>query len=396
MPNPDDPPQGATVGAHPIVILLVDDQKMVGEAVRRMLEPEKDIQFFYCQDPSRAIEAIHKNRPTTLLLDLVMPEIDGLTLLKFIRADKQGRDIPTVVLSSKEEAIVKAEAFALGANDYLVKLPDRIELLARIRYHSRAYIAFLQRDEAMRQLRMELKEAADYVMSLLPMPLKEGPVLASWRFVPSTSLGGDAFGYHRLDEDRMAIYLLDVCGHGVGAALLSVTVLNILRSQSLPGADFTRPAAVLQALNAHFQMEDHHGLYFTIWYGVYERSTQRIVYASGGHPPALFFPEDPSGPGEAHALMTKNMGIGIMPDTVFSQAVFEMGGGGRLYVFSDGVYEVSTPEGAIWSLKDFTGFMTASAKDPRGRMDALLHKVREVQRSESLPDDFSIVELVFP
>jgi PAS domain S-box-containing protein len=133
---------------HPITVLLVDDQPLIGEAVRRMLATEEDILFHYCSDPFQAIQQATETAPTVILQDLVMPEIDGLLLLRFFRANAATRDIPMIVLSAKEEAQLKAEAFAAGANDYLVKLPDAVELIARIRYHSKAYINLLQRDEA--------------------------------------------------------------------------------------------------------------------------------------------------------------------------------------------------------------------------------------------------------
>ena len=138
--------------SHHITVLLVDDQNIVGETVRRMLAPERDIDFHYCQDPTKAIKTANRIHPTVILQDLVMPEIDGLTLVRYYRANPETRHVPLIVLSSKEEALTKAEAFALGANDYLVKLPDRLEIIARIRYHSTAYINYLQRKEAQVQL----------------------------------------------------------------------------------------------------------------------------------------------------------------------------------------------------------------------------------------------------
>lgn len=139
-------------GKHKISVLLVDDQALIGETVRRMLATESDMDFTYCQDPTQAIRLAQKVRPTVILQDLVMPEIDGLTLVRYFRASPETREVPLIVLSSKEEAVTKAEAFALGANDYLVKLPDRIELIARIRYHSGGYIHLLERNEAYRHL----------------------------------------------------------------------------------------------------------------------------------------------------------------------------------------------------------------------------------------------------
>src|SRR5688572_142292 len=231
-----------------VVVLLIDDQPIVGHAVKEMLRGESNIQFHFCSEPLKALEQARQLSPTVILQDLVMPDIDGLTLLKFFRANESTREVPMIVLSSKEEPTTKAQAFALGANDYLVKLPDKVELIARIRHHSQGYVAQLQRNEAYRrlaesekQLASEVAEAAKYVTSLLPTKLEEGPVRIDWRFVPSTQLGGDAFGYHWLDEKRLAFYLLDVSGHGVGASLLAVTVLNILSHQTLANTDFGDP-----------------------------------------------------------------------------------------------------------------------------------------------------------
>ena len=122
-----------TLTQYEIRVLLIDDQAIVGETVRRMLAPETDIVFRFCQDPTQAIPLAAEWSPTVILQDLVMPEVDGLALVRYFRVHPKLKDIPLIVLSSKEEAVTKAEAFALGANDYLVKLPDRIELVARIR-----------------------------------------------------------------------------------------------------------------------------------------------------------------------------------------------------------------------------------------------------------------------
>ncbi len=141
-----------TLTQHRVTVLLVDDQAMIGEAVRRMLVDEEDIDFHYCGDAALAIKAANQISPTVILQDLVMPEMDGQTLVRYFRANQGTRDVPLIVLSSKEEPHTKAEAFALGANDYMVKLPDRLEVIARIRYHSKGYINLLERNEAFNAL----------------------------------------------------------------------------------------------------------------------------------------------------------------------------------------------------------------------------------------------------
>jgi two-component system chemotaxis family response regulator WspR len=152
--NEDRKPENDAVAEHNdrCVVLLVDDQAIVAEAIRRMLVSEKDIDLHYCNDPKLAIETAAKVAPTVILQDLVMPDIDGMMLVRFFRGHQATRSVPIIVLSSKEAALDKSEAFSNGASDYLVKLPDRIELIARIRAHSRSYLAQMQRDEAYRVL----------------------------------------------------------------------------------------------------------------------------------------------------------------------------------------------------------------------------------------------------
>jgi adenylate cyclase len=125
---------------------------MIGEAVRRMLADAPDVEFHYCADPTQALATAERVAPTVILQDLVMPQLDGLLLVRFFRANPKTREVPLIVLSTKEDPAVKAEAFARGANDYLVKLPDARELVARVRYHSRGYIAMLERAETFNAL----------------------------------------------------------------------------------------------------------------------------------------------------------------------------------------------------------------------------------------------------
>ncbi|MGF6088084.1 diguanylate cyclase [Pseudomonas sp. 18173] len=143
------------------MVLLVDDQAMIGEAVRRGLSNEENIDFHFCADPHQAIAHAVRIKPTVILQDLVMPGLDGLSLVREYRNHPATKDIPIIVLSTKEDPLIKSAAFAAGANDYLVKLPDTIELVARIRYHSRSYMTLLQRDAAYRALRVSQQQLLD-------------------------------------------------------------------------------------------------------------------------------------------------------------------------------------------------------------------------------------------
>ena len=144
---------GKTESEYLMMVLLIDDQQMVGEAVRRALANQPHMNFHHSAQPLDAIPLAKELKPTVILLDLVMPGVDGLDVVRRLRQDAATANIPIIVLSTKEEPAVKSEAFSAGANDYLVKLPDRLELIARVRYHSKAYLNQLQRDDAYRALR---------------------------------------------------------------------------------------------------------------------------------------------------------------------------------------------------------------------------------------------------
>lgn len=150
-----------TANENSAMVLLVDDQAMIGEAVRRGLASESNIDFHFCADPHQAVAQAMRIKPTVILQDLIMPGLDGLSLVREYRSNPQTQDIPIIVLSTKEDPLVKSAAFAAGANDYLVKLPDTIELVARILYHSRSYLTLLQRDEAYRALRVSQQQLLD-------------------------------------------------------------------------------------------------------------------------------------------------------------------------------------------------------------------------------------------
>ncbi|WP_321822197.1 MULTISPECIES: diguanylate cyclase [unclassified Burkholderia] len=158
----------------PVMVLLVDDQTIVAQAVRRALADEDRIDFHYCSRSDDALATAIETRPTVILQDLVMPGTDGLSLVKAYRTNPVIRDVPIIVLSTKEEPVIKSAAFAAGANDYLVKLPDRIELVARIRYHSRSYVNLLQRDEAYRALRQSQQQLLEANLELRRLTHSDG------------------------------------------------------------------------------------------------------------------------------------------------------------------------------------------------------------------------------
>ena len=227
--------------------------------------------------------------------------------------------------------------------------------------------------------------------SLLSEPI-DGAVSTRWSFIPSASLGGDSFGYHWIDDDRFALYLLDVCGHGVGPALLSISVINLVRSGTRDPEILADPAAMTARLNDAFQMSDHGGMFFTLFYGVYDRRDRSLTWCGGGHPPSLLLSPE----GDARWLDSQNMVIGAIPGMEPEVDSIEVRPGDRLFVFSDGVFELKLPDGAgMWPMESFTEFMSQPLAAGEDRIESLAALGRSLTKRDDFDDDFSIIEVAF-
>lgn len=259
----------------------------------------------------------------------------------------------------------------------------------QIRYERRDPREVAQEEE----LAADLRRAADYVRAILPPPIAEGPVRADWWFVPSSQLGGDAFGYQFLDDDSFAGFVLDVSGHGIGSAIHAANVANALRRRALPGVDFHDPAQVAAGLNAVFPMEEHNELMLTLWYFVYDVPTRTLRYCSAGHHASyLAMP----GVVEPVPLSTRGSAIGMLPMGRWTVATAAIPPGGRLYVFSDGAFEIIDASGREWGIEDLRRLIAGPAEpgpmEPRRIWDA----VRAAVRPGPLDDDFSVLVVTFP
>ena len=195
--------------------------------------------------------------------------------------------------------------------------------------------------DARQALADELQEASVYVRSLVPEPFAGERASVDWHFEACGALGGDVLGYHWLDSNRLAFYLVDVMGHGVGAALLASSVQTALRRQTLPGVDYGDPAAVVAALDAAFPSQLHGGKFFSGWYGVLDAADGTLAYANAGHPPGLVR----RGDGALVELHSTHSVIGVGAAGHSPSGNTRLARGDRLLLYSDAVTEARNPAG---------------------------------------------------
>ncbi|HSZ55137.1 MAG TPA: SpoIIE family protein phosphatase [Tepidisphaeraceae bacterium] len=243
-------------------------------------------------------------------------------------------------------------------------------------------------DERMRE---EFAAGAKYVLSCIPAPI-DGPVSIDWRYIPSSSLGGDTIGYHWIDDNHLALYLVDVTGHGLDSALLSVSITDVLRSGSLTGTDMRRPDQVLATLNDAFPGDQHGDKFFTIWYGVYERSSATLTWSGGGHHPSILL-----APGARDPILLSSGGMmmGVARGLEYPAASCQVPPEARLLIFSDGIFEIVHDGNVVWTLGECIEYLATQNSHGGAGMDELLAHVRALRGSHELQDDFSILVACF-
>ncbi|MCE0483569.1 MAG: SpoIIE family protein phosphatase [Methylacidiphilales bacterium] len=377
-------------------LLIVDHDRLSRDILSRNLQREGytvEIE----PDGNHALARLGEGNFDMVLWEVELPGLKGLEMLKRVKSDSALRHLPIVLLSEQKDTDTVIRCIEAGADDYLPKPFNPALLKARIRGclerknlrdQEQRLLATIKTQQD--RLDAELAEAAEYLRSLLPPPTAE-PLAIDWRFIPSSEVGGDAFGYHWIDDDHFAVYLLDVCGHGVGAALLSVTVLNVLRSGALQGTDPRLPDAVLGAVNRAFPMEEQHDRYFTLWYGVYQRSTRKMTYGSGGHPPALLLPPA----GEPTKLAAKGMMIGGMPNSRYVTQSCEIPPGSRFFLFCDGAYEITRPDGKVFTFDEFTQLLAKIPANAPVNLDIIVDEIKTIRGPFPLEDDLSLISIQF-
>lgn len=390
---------GDDEAAMPGRILVVDDNAGNRDMLARQLERQGHT-VAAADDGREALERLRAEAFDLVLLDMMMPVLDGYGTLLEIKKDPALQHLPVIMISALDELGSVVRCIERGAEDYLPKPFNPTLLRARIgaglekkrfRDQERQYVRTIEETQA--RLKAELDEAERYVRSILPPPLADGPVRTDWRLIPSTELGGDSFGYHWIDGEHLALYLLDVCGHGVGAALLSVTAINVLRNAALPGVDFRDPGAMLTALNEAFLMEKQNDMYFTIWYGVWRPATRTLRFATAGHPPALLATAQPGGGArrKIDPLRGPGMILGGMSGVTYRTQEVRVAEPAKLYLVSDGTFEIKRPDGSMWTTAEFHAFFEQPPAADESDLDALFAHVKALHGPGPLEDDFSIV-----
>lgn len=374
-------------------ILVIDDDISIQILLKRMLK-KQGYEVVAASDGEEGIAQAFACHPALIICDWMMPGLNGLEVCHQIKTHPTLSTTFFILLTSLDSVADRVKGLDAGADDFITKPIEQNELQARVRAGLRLHQ--LSRDLQTQKLLLEeeLAEAAEYVRSLLPLPITE-PLTINSRFIPSRQLGGDCFDYYPLDPDYLAIYLLDAAGHGLKAALPSISVLNLLRSRALKSLNYYQPSDVLAALNETFQMNYRNDKYFTIWYGVYDQVRRKLTYSSAGHPPAILVSGTSPNSTEVQLLRTPGVPVGMFPEAQYVDACCNIPKCSNLYIFSDGAYEITKSDGILWSLDAFIQILVSLHHTADSQLEQVLNYLTALNSKDAFEDDLSILQIRF-
>lgn len=387
-------------------ILVVDDSKDVRVLLRRALPSSR----FEVEEAVSGEDALAKKdtfKPDLILLDIIMPGIDGFTVCKTIRdADD---DTPVIFLSGRSDVADKVRGLECGGNDYITKPFDKTEVVARIdnqlkisRLTCELKRANRVLTEKQKVLDDDLNAASGIQQSLLPhhAPDIENLVF-DWRFMPSYMIGGDIFNIMRLDEDHVGIYMIDVAGHGVPAALITVSVSQVLkpdgngltkeRISEAPGYRIASPRALMESLDREYPIE-RFGRYFTIIYLVINTVTGTLTYSNAAHPPPVLIHRT----GQIEILDKGGTIIGLGGIVPFEEGEILLEKGDRVLLFTDGILDCENPDDELYGEERFyAALRSVRHKGITGLLDGIVGSITDFCQGRPFPDDISIIAIEY-
>jgi phosphoserine phosphatase RsbU/P len=389
-------------------ICIVDDNLVNRKLLAGILKKE-GYELLEAEDGEEAIDVTLRELPDLVLLDIMMPKKDGYQVCEELKRDERSAHIPIIFLSAKTQVEDKIRGLELGGADYVTKPFDRGEVLARVR--TQLNIARLTKEvmeanvellRKQRRLNEDLEAAAGIQQSLLPQgPPEMENVAIAWRFMPCESIGGDIFNVVQLDQTHWAVYMLDVSGHGVPSALVTVSVSQmlhpnrglLLKKSVTPPPDYEirRPAKVLNLLDREYPIE-RFDKYFTISYLILDLKERLIRYSNAAHPPPILVRRD----GTLELLEKGGTIIGLGGVLPFEEGEKKVGPGDKLVVYTDGILEYQDKQGQFYGQERFHEVLSQLRDRPIAQVvDGVIDAIMDYGSHHPPRDDVTLLGLEF-
>ncbi len=389
----------APTGVPIYTILIVDDEEIVRMVAKKRLA-KLQCRLLEAKNGEEALAMLDQESVDLILSDWVMPALDGPGLCEAIKRDERYRTIHFILMTALDHPTQIAEGLSRGADDFLSKTASGHEIVARVCAGLRVRQLMLDVEKSNRllsqkqmELHFELNSASAFVRGLLPRTGEAVPgVRVEWEFLPSSHLGGDFFQVARWGDDHLGLMVLDMSGHGIGPALRAVALSLFFKEEHIQQVfPSYHPGEILTSLNQQYPMSDD-GEYFTIWVGVWQCSTRLLRYATAGHPGSIVVKRD----GSSVVLGGRSWPIGFSRDEVYGTESITVNAGDRMYLFSDGIYEVMNAQEEIWGRKRLQEALEEIADQPlQSGLSRIIEESRTWNAQAGFEDDVALLGVEF-
>jgi len=375
-------------------ILVVDDLELNRELIASFLKTDGYENISFAVNGRDAIDKIAEVDPDILILDLMMPEMDGFAVCHHLRADEKYRDLPILIQTAMSEPAERARAFEAGATDLVTKPITPMELRARVKIHLQNRFLLKDLRQYQQRLSKDLDIARNMQSALLPTGehmaiLKEthGLDLASM-YESSDELGGDFWGMQVLNEHQLFVYITDFAGHGVSAALNTFRLHSLISQhhQTICPADYL--AELNKKLHALLPVEQ----YATMFCAVIDRQAQQISYASAASTvPLLCYPET----GDVKLLNPEGFPLGMIAEATYDLHVEPFRENDILFLYSDVLTEATNTDGEMLDTDGLVSILSGALDGFTTNQDFLARIMAKYDKHAIRPleDDLTVVSL---
>ncbi|HVM48471.1 MAG TPA: fused response regulator/phosphatase [Candidatus Acidoferrum sp.] len=368
-------------------VLLVDDTKANLDILVEGLKSDHKLSLALNGD--MALQIAGRTPPDLVLLDIVMPGLDGYEVCRRLRQKPETAEVPIMFLSSLEEVQNKTRGFEAGANDYLTKPFDMLEVKARVRslLKAKAY-----NDAIKEQIASELRVAREIQMGMLPHDFaaveKAYQIGLSAVLEPAREVGGDLYGLCAAAPDRLVLFLGDVSGKGIPASMFMVRAISLAQ---LLAREIAEPERILARLNNELAADNPSGMFVTFLCGVFEPASGSLALANAGHCRPVLLPNTGA---PRWAINNLGTALGFEPGLEFERTQLKLSPGDAVVFYTDGVSEAFNPQEECYGTERLLTDAAASTGQPAGAItSALLHKVRAFVAGAPQSDDIAILAM---
>ena len=366
-------------------ILVVDDAKANVDILVHALRDEYKLSV--ALDGTAALRSVEKSAPDLVLLDIVMPGIDGYEVCRRLRSHESTREVPVMFLSSLEDVANKAQGFEVGGNDYLTKPFEMLEVKARVRslLKAKAYA-----DAVREAMARDLRIAREIQMGILPVDpsaITKGSGLDVHAVVePAREVGGDLYEVLRVSDTRIVVALGDVSGKGIPAALFMAVAVTVLRTLARQIAE---PDEILSRLNDELAEQNPRGMFVTMQCLVFDLETGHVSCAGAGHHELAIV-----SPGRTPRLACASSGrpAGLMPVNPITRQTLTLEPGDTFVLFSDGVSEAMSMSDEFYGEERLLNVLTSTAGATAKEIVAsVMSDVRTFAAGAKQSDDITVL-----